>query len=293
MNRYLSLSIACCITTASAFEYKPTFSESMGEEITKISLKTKTMGNDKTMPFFTLLKDLYIQNHPHRTIRAKNPLIPKKIHQIWLGPAKPPPLFKTWQKTIRTLHPQWEYKLWTDKDLETFSLYNRHLYDISNNYGERSDILRYEILYHHGGVYLDIDFECVKPLDALHHCYDFYTGILPLECRSILTNGIIGCAPCHPIIRYCIASLSKNENQQNIIEKTGPQHLESSFWKVASSYHHSKIIALPTSYFFPLKLSDTLNKSHGKEYVVHLKPETLAIHYWTRTWTVPQAKVKH
>ena len=32
--------------------------------------------------------------------------------------------------------------------------------------GEKSDIFRYEILYRFGGVYVDTDFECIKPFEC-------------------------------------------------------------------------------------------------------------------------------
>lgn len=40
-------------------------------------------------------------------------------------------------------------------------------FDAAKNYGEKSDILRYEILFVYGGVYADVDVECLQPFDAL------------------------------------------------------------------------------------------------------------------------------
>lgn len=35
--------------------------------------------------------------------------------------------------------------MWTDSDVETFGLENREAYDAAGNFGEKSDILRYEV----------------------------------------------------------------------------------------------------------------------------------------------------
>lgn len=94
-------------------------------------------------------------------------MIPKKIHQFWTG--KPmPDVFVRWCAGWRTLHPEWEYRLW---DIES-------VYDLDEEVGEalitcnqtdsiKSDVARSAIVYHLGGVYLDTDFEPRKPLDPL------------------------------------------------------------------------------------------------------------------------------
>ncbi len=109
-------------------------------------------------------KNCSLMSNPH-----KDPIIPKIIHQIWVGPNKPPAIFEKSQESIRRLHPDWEYKLWTDEDVASFGLHNQDLYDQCDNYGEKADIFRYEILHRYGGMYLDVDFICLKPLDVLHY----------------------------------------------------------------------------------------------------------------------------
>ena len=65
----------------------------------------------------------------------------------------------------------------------------------------KSDIARYEIIYRYGGVYIDTDFECLRPLDFLHYIYDFYTGIQPLDSAYLqLGIGILAAAPAHPYL---------------------------------------------------------------------------------------------
>lgn len=39
----------------------------------------------------------------------------------------------------------WEAKLWTDEDVDGFGLENRAAYDAAGNFGQKSDILRYEV----------------------------------------------------------------------------------------------------------------------------------------------------
>ena len=130
--------------------------------------------------FYSFFKALYEQ-HPIGVVSPTDSLkIPKIIHQIWLG-SPFPEVYRNYQQSWLANHPDWEYYLWTDADIAALGLENREFYDTSNNYGERSDIARYEILYRFGGVYVDVDYECLKPLDKLHYQYDLYTGIQPLD----------------------------------------------------------------------------------------------------------------
>jgi hypothetical protein len=57
-----------------------------------------------------------------------------------------------------------------------FKMKNKDAFSGATNYGEKSDILRYEILSQFGGIYVDCDFECLKPFDDLLSCA-FFTGL--------------------------------------------------------------------------------------------------------------------
>ena len=89
---------------------------------------------------------------------SENTVIPKKIHQVWLGgdlPDKYKRLTESWIK----YHPDWEYKLWTDSDAAELELINREAFDSMKNLGMKSDLLRVEILNKFGGLYVDVDFD--------------------------------------------------------------------------------------------------------------------------------------
>lgn len=154
--------------------------------------------------------------------------IPHKIHFIWIGPKSFPRESVENVRTWMAKHPDWTFCFWTDrarplpcpgmqmrliKDLEFLQL--KECYHASDNYGEKSDVLRYEILYQEGGVYVDHDVTCFKPFDALNEAYDFYCGIdMPytssLPSCVFTTNNLIGAKPGHPILKNCIDSLAAN-----------------------------------------------------------------------------------
>ena len=54
--------------------------------------------------------------------------IPKIIHQIWIGPKKMPIRYKIWMKSWREINPEYEYRFWTDKDINKLNMINKNKY---------------------------------------------------------------------------------------------------------------------------------------------------------------------
>jgi hypothetical protein len=86
--------------------------------------------------------------------------VTKIIHQIWLGDNPKPPEFVKWSKGWRFHHGDWEYKIWTDQNAEQFPLY-RKLAPLCLGNATRADLLRLVVLAEFGGMYADMDMECL------------------------------------------------------------------------------------------------------------------------------------
>ncbi len=152
--------------------------------------------------------------------------IPKVLHFIWLG-SKPFPSIENVRSWIE-LHPHWDVVFWVDwrrlpphPRMKVRHVSNapfstlKELYEKAQNLGEKADLLRYEILYNEGGVYVDHDVKCLKAFDAFHETYDFYCGLdlpmqTPLRSTVHCTNNLIGAKPGHPILRHCIDTISSS-----------------------------------------------------------------------------------
>jgi mannosyltransferase OCH1-like enzyme len=182
-------------------------------------------------------KTLYDTNSPLSSLKSSLCRIPKTIHIIWLGP-KPFPLNSL--ENIRTWiahHPDWTIKFWTDRDrplphpkmqlelvhnLKFFKLLE--CYKKADNYGEKSDILCYEILHQEGGLCIDHDIKCLKSFDNFNKTYDFYCG-LELPCQTYLSSciqasqSLIASRPGHPILNQTIDWLAQHWDD---IEKAYP-----------------------------------------------------------------------
>jgi inositol phosphorylceramide mannosyltransferase catalytic subunit len=214
--------------------------------------------------------------------------IPKIIHQIWIGDAVPDE-FLAFQLSWQRVHPDWEYHLWTQHDIPTMPLQNRTLIEQAKNPAEKADLFRYEILYQYGGVYVDMDFECLQPLDPLNYLYDFYVGLQPLDSGLVqLGIGLIGATPGHPILRRALAGLNENyksvDCKAGVTVKSGPVYLTKIFMQMASA-DGMRDIALPAHYFYPL---GCMQRACNAD-MCRLQG-SFGIHHWAKSWNKPECR---
>lgn len=90
-------------------------------------------------------------------------IIPKIIHQIWLGDGDVPIKYLSFIDSWKSHHPDWEYHLWTVDHL--IPLRNQRSYDQTTDVVQKTNIVRYEVLYQYGGIYVELDTACLKILN--------------------------------------------------------------------------------------------------------------------------------
>ena len=146
-------------------------------------------------------------------------MIPKILHFIWLGNLKKPETIQTWFEK----HKDWEIIIWTDEMVKNLSLINKNIYDVANKrFNQKSDILRLEILYKYGGVYIDADIINLRNIEPLleENCNLF----LFQEKKNLISNSIIGSIPNNPLIMDIILNIKKNYIYDKAVWKTtGPK----------------------------------------------------------------------
>ncbi|KAJ3137111.1 hypothetical protein HDU90_002282 [Geranomyces variabilis] len=99
-------------------------------------------------------------------------VVPPILHQVLVGMRGPAP--QKWtdaSNACSAIHPDWTVMRWDDAAAEEF-IKREHawFYDTWMNYRfniQKADSLRYLLLYTYGGVYLDMDIQCRRPLDPL------------------------------------------------------------------------------------------------------------------------------
>ena len=113
--------------------------------------------------------------------------IPKTIHYIWFGNQPMPKISKQCIESWKKYCPDYEIKLWTEENFDVNQIpYCKQAYQ-RKKYAFVSDYARLYILYHYGGIYLDIDVEMRKGLDDLlgNSCF------MGFETRGKVAPGLI------------------------------------------------------------------------------------------------------
>ncbi|MCJ1375520.1 hypothetical protein MMC20_006757 [Loxospora ochrophaea] len=167
-------------------------------------------------------------------IDTRPQLIPKIIHQTYINESIPRP-WKEAQQTCLDLHEDYEYKLWTDDMSREFikTEYPWFL-DTFDNYGQpiqRADSIRYFVLAHYGGVYIDLDDGCNRRLDPLLS----YPAWVRRTHPTGISNDAMGSTPQHPFFLRVIDSLQAYDQNWHlpyitVMYSTGPLFL-SVIWK--------------------------------------------------------------
>ncbi len=145
--------------------------------------------------------------------------IPKVIHMIWIGPDECP--YEESIDSYKRNNPDWEVRIWGNGTVSKFDIYNKWVYEKMTSWAGKADVLRLEILYNHGGLYVDMDSRCLKPLDSL------VDGLVCFGMQGNsggVGNGILGCIPRHPAFEKIVYGLEehvKNYLKQKRILKKG------------------------------------------------------------------------
>jgi len=145
-------------------------------------------------------------------------LIPRVFHQVWVGSAPFPADFGRYQQTWLDHNPGWELRFWTEDNLPE-GLRRPEAYERLRSPVERCDILRLELPLRYGGVYLDCDFECLRPIEGLIDGLDFFVADTE---DGRVNHAIMGAVAGHPILAHALDEIHPREFFGYDKESTGP-----------------------------------------------------------------------
>jgi len=240
------------------------------------------ISNFKDLDKWEILSDNFNYSYNKKEKKINRSKIPKIIHQIWIGPRRFPRKYARWAETWKHLNPSWEYKLWTEKELKSLKFINQSFFDNSKSIGFKSDLARYEILNLYGGLYLDTDFECIKPIPNYLLNYDFVSCVVFSDTPQI-ANGMMMSQKGSKLIRRLIDNILKPSNNSkpiNIIKSSGAINLTLNYYFLDSD-EKKKCLILPSNYFYPYP-----NFLLGKSFNIYdlCKPYTIGLHHWEMSW---------
>jgi len=226
--------------------------------------------------------------------------IPYIIHQVYEDMNGPSDALLEISNSWKTFHPEWKYMFWNKESIEDL-LYSkfRNFFPIYRNYPfnvQRWDAIRYLILFSYGGLYVDMDYECLAPFDLILHDSECCMGLEPyahaLEYKKsfIVGNALMATVPANSFFELIIEDMVKNQNtvfskfkKQQIIESTGPFLTT----RVYNVYPNKVLIKLLTDDLVaPLSLQEVralVDGMHTEE-IKNKIDKACAIHFFMGSW---------
>jgi Glycosyltransferase sugar-binding region containing DXD motif len=205
---------------------------------------------------------------PPRLRRLRRVRIPRTIHRVWLGEAPMPAEHERFGETFARRHPGWEMRLWTDDDLPALGI-GAVERERSRSRSELSDLMRYEVLHRFGGVYVDTDFECRRPLTPLLRGIDAFAA---LELPGRVGNAVLGAIPGHPAFARA-ARLARRTlgTGANSTDANGPYFLS----LILEQEPNTAIFG--ARLFYPYLWTEP--ERRGEAF-----PDAYAVHHWAMSW---------
>jgi mannosyltransferase OCH1-like enzyme len=211
--------------------------------------------------------------------------IPKILHQLWIGPKTPPTtLMNTWKEKHEA--DGFEYIRWTEDELikRGFKSQLKNRIDEMEEINGKADILRWEILYEYGGVFVDADCFCIEPVTDLVEKYKGFAGYENERVRGpgwagkeysdvlahshpLIATGTMAFPPKHDLPKKAIEwikhnSVNVNKTGRRAWRTVGPGLLTRLFF----SKKWDDITILPSYYFLPVHASGITYEGHSKIY---------------------------
>ena len=198
--------------------------------------------------------------------------VPRLIHQF--APSNRSAWRPVWlasQPSWAQQFPDFEYRLWTDEDLREFialrfpaflPTYLGYAHAIN-----RVDAARYFVLYELGGIYADLDIECLR-----NFARELPAGLVSIAESPFLSerfqNALMSSPTRHPFWKIVLEELLAFKYTSNIVQATGPGAIDRSAVRGPHLVH---------------PLARELFSA------AHVAPEVYAVHRSSHSWKTQQA----
>lgn len=179
-------------------------------------------------------------------------MIPRVIHQIFVRTPQVPEMPPHWEQarqSVLTHHPEYTYVFWTGDDMAAFMRREYpDAYSFFVDYPhtiQQIDAFRYFVLYHYGGIYMDLDIGTKKsiPLEYLDHDLVLLRST---NVSHVFTNALMMSSPRNAFMRQCIHALYSHQRDfrylgkhLHVMHSTGPLFLTKQLEKYREGSWHT------------------------------------------------------
>ena len=231
--------------------------------------------------------------------------IPKIIHQSWKNENIPFDIYrKSWVDSWGIHHPDWERILWTDE--QNKNLVKEHYPDFYPFFLslypniKKADFCRLLYMHRYGGVYVDLDFICLKNLSSLLDEYELVLGRLSVENPYYqIPNAFMASRPGLDFwLKTARDAMNAPAWEQAVEKHAGPLRLEWAYYK----YQPGNSVVYDHDIIYPFDWINFTGWDNGKYYKKELAqlseelknksieeiatvfPQAFCLTFWTHNW---------
>ena len=223
-------------------------------------------------------------------------MIPKLLHHTAKTRAVDP-AWEPYRRALLTLHPDWTYKLWTDDD--NIALLKERRPELESVYhamvhpAMRADLMRYIYMEQFGGLYLDLDYQFLKPFD-LNEKSVVLPRLSDPDQPISLGNCVFASVPGHQFWKSLLNAIQKNPptkrtvlSESDTIAQSGPGKV-TEVWR-EQFQQDDTIFVPPRSWFHPARPESDEDLAR-----IMAQSETYGIHWCFGSWrdTTFRARLK-
>lgn len=222
----------------------------------------------------------------------------KIIHQTW-STSDLPALLKQFSDTWKSNHVDWEYRLWTNDEMEAFLIEEHPLiFDLlKDSYPEikKWDIARLAIVYKFGGLYCDIDSVAFKNISPLIDNEVVLFKEHPSCEDDIICNSMFYSNKQSRFLKNVLGSvkdfvkIKESDANKEVVNSTGPMLLTNCYSKYKPLFGN-KISIKDHTYF------ERENKFDRKQNLISgtiNKQNDYGVHFGFGSWIVNNMKFKY
>lgn len=202
--------------------------------------------------------------------------IPKIIHYCWFG-GDIPPQMQQWMNTWDVYLAGFERMEWNDSNIVLDTPFLKSAYQ-QKRWNRLSNYIRMRAVLEFGGVYLDTDFEFIRPIDDLMQ-FDCFVAFQTKAWNRYgsVNNAILASCPGHNLWEENLQEMRKTHETSGTLEP-GPKILtnvlEKRGLREVREQDLGDIHLFPREYFYPYFWGEPFHPE------IHITPATRAIHHW-------------
>lgn len=216
-------------------------------------------------------------------------IIPKKIHYCWFGGKPIPEKNLYWMESWKKYCPDYEIIRWDESNYDVSK--NKYMYDAykAKKWGFVPDYARLDIIYQHGGIYLDTDVELIANMDELL----FQQAFVGIDSPWLINLGSgFGAVSGHKIIgelrdMYCHMEFCNRDGRLNM---TPCPILQKDYFKSKGYVNNGNYQIIDEVSIYPEKILSA--KCSFTDRILPTE-RSVAIHHFDGSWVSPEQKRIH